>query len=101
MGIVHAKDDAKDDIITNDVELYLKTISKDEKLQLMKYIHNDMRTEAIRLACVLINRKRRGPKHSIFGVMDVPSVECNAYGIYMYELLRDTYMVHDSSNHKK
>ena len=93
MGIVHTKYGTKDDIITNDVELYLRSISKDEKLQLMKYIHNDMRTEAIQLACTLINRKRRGPKHSIFGVMDVPSVECNAYGIYMYELLRDVYTI--------
>ena len=80
MGLKQSKD--------ADVIDYISQITDSDKQALYYFIVNDMRNEAIALACQLINKNRKGPRHVLGGVSDVPSQYCKEYGVYMYELLK-------------
>ena len=70
---------------------YLNEISDEEKTELFDFIANNQEADAIALACRLINKQRKGPRHVIFGVLKVPEKQCREYGVYMYSLFRDAY----------
>ena len=80
MGLNQSKDE--------DVIEYISQITESEKRALHYFIVNNMRDEAIALACQLINKNRKGPRHVLGGVLNVPSHHCKEYGVYMYELLK-------------
>ena len=70
---------------------YLRQITDEEKTQLFDLISNDQEERAIQLVCTLINRKRKGPRHGLLGVLQVPSRQCHEYGAYVYTLFKDVY----------
>ena len=74
-----------------DILDYLQEITEEEKSELFDLISNDQEERAIQLACRLINRKRKGPRHGVLGILQVPSRQCNEYGVYMYSLFKDVY----------
>ena len=74
----------------SDTLFFLQNITDAEKVTLGKLIADDKDDHAIALTCKLINRKRKGPLHW-FGVAKVPEKECNAYGHYVYSLLKNVY----------
>ena len=82
----------------DNILFYLKQITQDDKEKLFDLISTDQEQQAIQLTCELINRERRGPLH-LFGVFKVPKNQCNAYGHYVYNLLKDVYWARASQQY--